>query len=135
MNIVGSLWVFKTKHNSNGSVEHFKAKFVAKSYSQLEGIDFTETFSLVIRPTTVQLVLSLALTHGWPIRQLDVKNAFLHSHLKEIVYMEQPPEFSNPTFPTHVCRLHRAIYQLKQEPHAWFDRFSSFLLHLGFTHS
>jgi hypothetical protein len=133
MNIVGSRWVFKTKLKSDGSVESFKARLVAKGYNQLEGIDFTETFSPVIKPTTIRLVLSLAVTHGWPIRQLDVKNAFLHGHLKEVVYMEQPPGFSNPTFPTHVCRLCKAIYGLKQAPRAWFDRFSSFLLHLGFT--
>jgi hypothetical protein len=65
-----------------------KARLVAKGYSQLEGIDFTETFSPVIKPSIIQLVLSLAITHGWPIRHLDVKNAFLHGHLKEVVYME-----------------------------------------------
>jgi hypothetical protein len=133
MNIVGSRWVFKTKLKSDGSVERFKARLVAKGYSQLEGIDFTETFSPVIKPTTIRLVLSLAIIHGWPIRQLDVKNAFLHGHLKEVVYMEQPPGFFNPTLPTHVCRLRKAIYGLKQAPRAWFDRFSSFLLRLGFT--
>jgi hypothetical protein len=109
MNIVGSRWVFKTKLKSDGSIEWFKARLVAEGYSQLEGIDFTETFSPVIKPTTIRLVLSLAIIHGWPIRQLDVKIAFLHRHLKEVVYMEQPPGFSNPTLPTHVCCLCKAF--------------------------
>jgi hypothetical protein len=133
MNVIGSRWVFKTKLKSDGSVERFKARLVAKGYNQLEGIDFTETFSPVVKPTTIQLVLSLAIIHGWPIRQLDVKNAFLHGHLKEVVYMEQPHGFPNPTSLTHVCHLRKAIYGLKQAPRAWFDRFNSFLLHIGFT--
>jgi hypothetical protein len=133
MNVIGSRWVFTTKLKSDGSIERFKARLVAKGYNQLEGIDFTETFSPVIKPTTIRLVLSLVIIHGWPIRQLDVKNTFLHGHLKKVVYMEQPPGFPNPTSPTHVCRLRKAIYGLKQAPRVRFDRFSSFLLHLGFT--
>jgi hypothetical protein len=131
MNIVGSWWVFKTKLKSDGSIERFKARLVAKSYNQLEGLDFHETFSPIIKPTTIRLVLSLAITKGWSLRQLYVKNTFLHGHLKEVVYMEQPPGFSDPINPTHVCHPHKAIYGLKQAPHAWFDRFSSFLLYIG----
>jgi hypothetical protein len=132
MNVVGSRWVFKTKLKSDGSIDRFKARFFAQGYSQSFGIDFLETFSPVIKPQTIRLVLSLALIHGWSLRQLDVKNAFLHGSLKEVVYMEQPPGFSNSHFPKHVCRLHKALYGLKQAPRAWFDRFSSFLLTLGF---
>jgi hypothetical protein len=133
MNVVGSRWVFKTKLKSDGSIDHFKARLVAHGFSQSLGIDFLETFSLVIKAQTIRLVLSLALIHGWSLRQLDVKNAFLHGSLKEVVYMEQPPGFSNSHFPNHVCRLQKALYGLKQAPCAWFDHFSSFLLKLGFT--
>ena len=86
-----------------------------------------------MKPVTIRTVLSLSLTHHWPIRQLDVNNAFLHGVLYEEVYMEQPPGFRNSSHPTHVCRLHKAIYGLKQAPRAWFQKFSGFHLHYGFV--
>ena len=70
-----------------------------------------------------------------PIRQLDVQNAFLHRHLFEEVYMQQPQGFIDPMFSAHLCRLHKVIYGLKQAPRAWFQRFTSFLLELGFQRS
>ena len=78
-------------------------------------------------------MLSLAITNKWPLRQLDVKNAFLNGTLTEHVYMEQLPGYIDPRFPTHVCLLKKALYGLKQAPRAWFQRFSSFLLTLGFS--
>jgi hypothetical protein len=89
----------------------------------------------MVKPTTIRNVLCLAISFGWPLRQLDVKNAFLHSSLSEDVYMRQPPDFADPHRPNHVCKLHKAIYGLKQAPRAWFQRFSSFLLRVGFTQS
>jgi hypothetical protein len=86
-----------------------------------------------VKPATVRLTVSLATVAHWSIRQLDIKNAFLHGSLSEEVYMDQPPGYTDPRFPNHVCRLHKVIYELKQAPRAWFHRFNSFLLQYGFT--
>ncbi|RVX14187.1 Retrovirus-related Pol polyprotein from transposon RE1 [Vitis vinifera] len=131
-NIVGSKWVFKTKLKEDGTIDRYKARLVARGFSQIPGLDFGETFSPVIKHTTIRLIFSLAVTLGWKMRQLDVKNAFLHGVLKEEVFMEQPPGFINEDLPNHVCKLNRSLYGLKQAPRAWFDRLSQCLLHLGF---
>ncbi|GKV50770.1 hypothetical protein SLEP1_g57465 [Rubroshorea leprosula] len=131
-NIVGSKWVFKTKLLPNGTVDRFKARLVAQGYSQIPGVDFEETFSPVLKPTTLRLVVALATTMSWPLRQLDVKNAFLHGKLKEEVYMTQPPGFEDASHPEYVCKLNKSIYGLKQAPRAWFDTFTLQLLKLGF---
>uniref|UniRef100_A0A2N9GHZ2 Integrase catalytic domain-containing protein n=1 Tax=Fagus sylvatica TaxID=28930 RepID=A0A2N9GHZ2_FAGSY len=134
-NVVGCKWVYKLKHNSDGTIARYKARLVAKGFHQQYGIDFAETFSPVIKPPTVRLILSLAVSLKWPLRQLDVKNAFLHGTLKEEVYMTQPQGYVDSAHPNYVCRLHKSIYGLKQAPRAWFESFTSQLLHLGFTAS
>ena len=83
----------------------------------------------------MRLVLSLAATKGWKLKQLDVKNAFLHGFLDEEVYMAQPQGFLDPVHPEYVCKLERSLYGLKQAPRAWNERFSQFLLSLGFESS
>uniref|UniRef100_A0A2N9HU77 Reverse transcriptase Ty1/copia-type domain-containing protein n=1 Tax=Fagus sylvatica TaxID=28930 RepID=A0A2N9HU77_FAGSY len=132
VNLVGCKWVFRIKRHADGSIERYKARLVAKGFHQQPGIDYSETFSPVIKPITIRTVLSLAVASHWDIRQLDVTNAFLHGVLSEDVYMTQPPGFVHPSFPNHICRLHKAIYGLKQAPRAWFSRLSQRLLALGF---
>ena len=81
----------QTKYD--GTIERLKARLVSKGFDQQNGIDYTETFSLVIKPATIRVILSLAIQFDWTIRQLDISNAFLHGHLLEDVYMEQARGF------------------------------------------
>ena len=129
---MGSKWVFHIKYFPDGFIERFKARIVAKGYTQVSGLDYTDTFSPVVKATTVRVVLSIVVTNKWPLRQLDVKNDFLNGTLIEHVHMEQPSGYIDPRFATHVCLVKKALYGLKQAPRAWFQCFSSFLLTFGF---
>jgi hypothetical protein len=132
-NVVTGKWVFKHKFNPDGTLERSKARRVLRGFTQRPGIDFAETFSPVVKPATVRTVLSLALSCSWHVHQLDVNNAFLQGTLSETVYCAQPAGFEDSAHPDFVCRLNRSLYDLKQAPRAWYSRFASFLLQLGFT--
>ncbi|RVW41864.1 Retrovirus-related Pol polyprotein from transposon RE1 [Vitis vinifera] len=134
-NVVGNKWVYKVKQTSTGEVDRFKARLVALGFAQEKGIDFTETFSPIIKSSTVRVLLTLSVQFDWEIRQLDVSNAFLHGILLENVYMEQPKGFVNSDFPDYVCKLNKSLYGLKQAPRAWFMRLSQTLLEFGFLSS
>nr|KYP65831.1 Retrovirus-related Pol polyprotein from transposon TNT 1-94 [Cajanus cajan] len=128
---VGCRWVFKCKYNAYGTFQKHKARLVAKGFHQREGFDFTDTFSPVVKPTIVRVVLTLALTRQWHIHQIDINNAFLHGALKESVYMAQPPGF-NTKHKGKVCKLNKAIYGLKQALRSWFQTLSNTLFKMGF---
>ncbi|KAJ9539514.1 hypothetical protein OSB04_032247 [Centaurea solstitialis] len=134
-NIVGNRWLFCHKFDSNGRLEHYKARLVAQGFSQQPGLDFDDSFSPVVKPATIRTVLSISISRNWPIHQLDVKNAFLHGDLTETVYMRQLPGYVNGSFPDHVCRLRKPLYGLKQAPRAWYHRFAVYLSSLGFLSS
>ncbi|KAI3667713.1 hypothetical protein L6452_42782 [Arctium lappa] len=119
-NVVNCKWVYRLKTDENGQVTRHKARLVAKGFHQQHGVDYHETFSPVIKPVTIRIVLSLVVTNKWPLRQLYIQTTFLHGDLKETVYMRQPPGFIDPTKPDHVCLLHKSLYGLKQSPRAWF---------------
>ncbi|CAJ2664376.1 unnamed protein product [Trifolium pratense] len=134
-NLVGCKWVFRIKRNPDGSIDRYKARLVAKGFHQRPGCDYTETFSPVVKPVTIRIILALAVRQGWSVRQLDVNNAFLQGTLNEEVYMAQPPGFVDKSFPDHVCRLKKALYGLKQAPRAWYMELRVFLLSIGFVNS
>jgi hypothetical protein len=112
--IIRNKWVNKLKQKPDSTNDRYKARLVAKGFEQRNGIDYAETFSPVIKLATVRLLLTLDLQFVWPLKQVDVSNAFLHGSLTEEVFMEQPPGFVDPKFPNHVYKLHKALYRLKQ---------------------
>jgi hypothetical protein len=128
--LVRCKWIYKTKYAADGSVDKHKAHLVAKGFSQVEGIDYSETFAPVAKMNSIRLVLSLAASQGWSVYQMDVKSAFLHGDLDEEIYMEQPPGFVQDS--SLVCRLRRSLYGLKQAPRAWYEKMDSFLISSGF---
>jgi histone deacetylase 1/2 len=108
---------------------------VAKGFKQRYGIDYEDAFSPVVKATTIRLILSIVVSRGWSLRQLDVQNAFLHGILEEEVYMKQPPGYVDKSRPTFVCKLDKALYSLKQAPHAWYAWLCGKLQALGFRPS
>jgi len=91
--LVRCKWFYKNKYASNGSVERHKARLVSKGFSQVEGIDYNETFAPVAKMNFIHLVLALVASHKWEVYQMDVKSTFLHGDLQEEIYMEQPPGY------------------------------------------
>ena len=133
--LVGHKWVFKIKRNPDGSVQRHKARLVAKGFHQTPGIDFHETFSPVIKPSMARVVLSIPVSKGWDVHQIDINNAFLNGILSEEVYMSQPIGFVDDQRPYFVCRLHRSLYGLRQAPRAWYERLGQTLCAWGFHKS
>jgi hypothetical protein len=127
-NVIDSKWVYKIKRNADGSIDRYETRLVAKGFKQRYEIYYEDTFSLVVRAATIRIVLSIAITKGWCLRQQDVQNAFLHGVLEEEVYINEPPGYENPKFPYHVCRLDKTIYGLKQAPRPWYSKLSTKLL-------
>ena len=121
------MWIFAHKHNADGFFERYKARLVGDGKTQQFGVNCGETFSSVVKSTTIRTVLSLALFKNWSINQLDVKNAFLHGALSETVYMHQPLGYRDPSHPNHVCLLKKSLYGLKQAPRAWYKRFADYV--------
>jgi len=130
-NIIGTKWVFKNKMNEDGQIIRNNARLVCKGYSQIEGIDFEETFAPIARVEAIRMFLAFSCSKLFKIYQMDVKSTFLNGELKE-VYMEQPKGFNLVEGKDFVCKLKKALYGLKQAPRAWYARLDHYLQQQGF---
>ncbi|KAL0434194.1 UNVERIFIED_CONTAM: Retrovirus-related Pol polyprotein from transposon RE1 [Sesamum latifolium] len=130
---IGCKWVFKLKMRDDGSVESCKARFVAKGFSQIEGVDYAECFSPVAKAVTVRLFLAISSAFGWPLHQLDINNAFLQGFIDDEVYMQPPEGYLVQS--GHVCKLRKSLYSLKQASRQWNQELTSKLLSFGFSQS
>ncbi|KAJ9557792.1 hypothetical protein OSB04_012406 [Centaurea solstitialis] len=126
--VIGTKWIFRNKTDERGIVIKNKARLVAQGYTQEEGIDYDDVFAPVARIEAIRLFLAFASYKGFKVYQMDVKSAFLYGTIDEEVYVSQPPGFEDPKYPDKVYKLRKALYGLHQEPRAWYDTLSSYLL-------
>lgn len=113
-NIIGTKWVFKIKRNSNGAIERYKTRLVAQGFKHNKDMDYGLIYGLVVKPSTIRIVLSLAVNKNYTLRQIDVKNDFLQGELTETIYIAQPLGFIDSSTPTHVCKLNKAFMALNK---------------------
>jgi len=130
---IGCKWVYKTKRDSKGAIDRYKARQVAKGHTQQEGIDYTEAFSPVSTKDSFRVVMALVAHFDLHLHQMDVKTAFLNGYLKEEIYMQQPEGFVQKGQENMVCKLNKSIYGLKQASRQWYMRFDQVIKTCGFT--
>ena len=134
--IVTCKWLFKKKDGlSPAEGQRYKARVVARGFSQKEGVDYNEIFSPVVRHTSIRVLLAIVAHQNLELEQLDVKTAFLHGELDEEIYMTQPDGFQEPGKEDYVCRLKKSLYGLKQSPRQWYKKFDSYMIEIGYTRS
>ncbi|KAL0536296.1 hypothetical protein IC582_025239 [Cucumis melo] len=121
-NIIGTRWIFKNKIDEQGRLIRNKARLIAQGYTQIEGLDFGETFAPVARLEAIRLLLSFACFRRFKLFQMDVKSTFLNGYLSEEVYDAQPNDFIDPVHYDHVYKLQKTLYDLKQAPKVWYER-------------
>jgi len=120
VNIVSCKWVYRVKRGARGEVTRYKARLVARGFTQIHGLDYQDTFAPVTRLETLRLLLALAVEKDWEVRQIDVKSAYLYGDLDEEIYMEVPEGYDAPE--GHVLLLKKALYGLKQAGRQWYLR-------------
>ena len=130
--IIGTKWVLKKKRDGNNNVLRYKACLVAKGYSQIAGLDFTETFAPVVRIESIRTLLAIAAFYRLYILHADAKTAFLNGNSDLELYVEQPEGFLDRNYPDKVLRLRKSLYGLKQAPRIWYLLLCQHILDLGF---
>ncbi|MCO5593431.1 hypothetical protein L7F22_047445 [Adiantum nelumboides] len=125
-------WILRYKLKSDGSIDRYKARLVARGFSQKPSLDYSETFSLVLSMTSFRVIVALAAHYQFHLHQVNIKTAFLHGDLDEELYLQQPPHYEDSTSPHYVC-LHKAIYGLKQSPQQWYLKLHQFLIAHGYS--
>ncbi|KAH9763957.1 hypothetical protein KPL70_001353 [Citrus sinensis] len=134
--IVGCKWIYRIKEGiPDVEPQRYKARLVAKGFTQKEGVDFTEVFSPVVRHASLRILLSLVAVQDMHLEQMDVKTAFLHGEIDEMIVMSQPEGYEDPEKADHVCHLRKSLYGLKQSPRLWYLRFDRFMSYHGFQRS
>ena len=128
---IGSGWVFRVKHKADGFIERFKARIVAKGYSQRPGLDYNESFAPTFRPATLRIIMAMSAVEDLELRSVDITAAFINGDLDEEIYMKQPEGFHIGS-PSKVCRLRKSLYGLKQSTRQWNKKLHSVLTELGF---
>src|SRR6202034_467602 len=133
-NVVSCKWVFRIKRDASGGVEKYKARLVARGFTQIYGIDYTETFAPVAKLSSLRTILAIAARNDWPIEVFDFNSAFLNGELdaSEEIYMDQPPGFEVPGGKKFVAKLNKAIYGLKQAGRTWYETLRAALTDIGF---
>jgi hypothetical protein len=133
--LIKSTWVFKLKRLPDGTPLKFKARFCVRGDLQKEGVDYFETYALVVQWSTVRMLLTLVIIEGWATRQVVYTNAFAQAEMSETVFVEPPRMFGPRSGKKLVLRLLKSLYGLKQAPHNFFEKLREGLLERGFVQS
>ncbi len=131
-NVVSCKWVFKIKKDKEGKVERYKARLVARGFTQELGFDYEETFAPVAKFDSIRFLIALANEKDWEIEQMDVNTAFLYGEIDKEIFMEQPDGFQEGKEKDLVCKLEKGLYGLKQAGRLWYKKLDEELQGLGF---
>ena len=126
-NVVGCKWVFKTKHNADGTISKHKARLVAQGFTQKHGVDYEETFAPVVKYASLRTIFAIANQYGMEIHQMDVNSAYLNGDIDAEIYMRQPEGYIDPKHPNKVCKLKKGLYGLKQGGRIWNEKIDKYL--------
>ena len=129
--IISCKWVWQIKRDSKGNIKRYKARLVARSFTQIHGLNYLDTYAPVTRLETIRLLCAMANKNDWEIRHIDIKTAYLNSNINEEIYMEIPDGFMTDQFKTKVLHLKKAIYGLKQAGCQWYRKLREALKQFG----